>query len=139
MEDLQGIVITDSDGAIVAEETVPELSGKIDSVETSRMVFATVQASKLDFVGSCTSIVAYFENCILVHIRSNLSNKKNNNDNIINNNDECSVALVMTLICLKRVNMAIIFDMEPKLSRILGVLETKLVDAKRQASQTEFH
>ena len=101
------------------------------------MVFATVQASKLDFVGSCTSIVAYFDNCILVHIRS--TNCERDSKVNITSNDDSTIVLIMTLICLKRINMAIIFDMEPKLSKILTVLEDKLTQHKQQESQTEFH
>ena len=114
VEDLQGIIITDGEGVTVSKGFVSELVDKTDDPELSAIQFAIQQASKLDF-GFCSSLMAYYDNCILVHISSP------------------KTTLVMTLICLKTVNMDTITHTTKKLELTLATLETEIecIDSKQ--------
>ena len=107
VEDLQGIIITDIDGVTVSKGFVSELVDKTDDPELSSIHNAIQQACKLDF-GPCTSLITYYENCILVHITSTKQ------------------TLIMTLICLKTVNMDTIVYITNKLEITLNTLETEI-------------
>ena len=69
VEDLQGIIVTDIDGVTVSKGFVSELVDKTDDPELSSIHVAIQQACKIDF-GLCTSLMSYYENCILIHITS---------------------------------------------------------------------
>merc|ERR1719334_994432 len=107
VEDLQGMIITDVDGVTVSKGFVPELVDKTDDPELSSIQFAIQQASKLDF-GVCSSLMAYYDNCILIHLLSAKS------------------TLILTLICLKTVNMDAILHITAKLEHTLNTLETQI-------------
>ena len=107
VEDLQGIIITDIDGVTVSKGFVSELMDKTDDPELSSIQYAIQQASKLDF-GPCTSLISYYDNCILIHITST------------------KLTLIMTLICLKTVNMDTINYITNKLEITLNTLETEI-------------
>ena len=107
VEDLQGIIVTDIDGVTVSKGFVSELVDKTDDPELSPIHLAIQQACKLDF-GPCTSLMSYYENCILIHITST------------------KLSLIMTLICLKTVNMDTITYITNKLEITLNTLEAEI-------------
>ncbi|ETO34371.1 hypothetical protein RFI_02724 [Reticulomyxa filosa] len=116
VEDLQLLQITDNNGAVVAKGCIEELEGNTDDVETSRMSFALQQASKIS-LGECSSVISYFENCVLMHMKS-FDNQ-----------------LILTCVALKNVNMALMFEMEPKLKRVLDTVAKKINEFKTQKQQ----
>ena len=69
------------------------------------------KASKIG-LGDGESLVSYFRNCILVHIMSQDAN------------------LVLTLVGLEQINMALVFDMEPKLRNILNIVANTISKTK---------
>lgn len=135
VEYLQAIVITDHDGNIVSKAEIPALNGKTDDIETCLISFAMQQASKLDF-GECNSLVAYYANCILIHLSSSSSSNSSSNASLNKNSDDIMLdvnenmdvdvdreAIIMTFVCLKFINMSLMFDMQPQLIRMLNTIE----------------
>merc|ERR1712130_415999 len=106
-EDLQGMIVTDNEGVTVSKAFVSELVDKTDDPELSMIQYAIQQAGKLNF-GFCSSLMAYYDNCILVHISSP------------------KTTLVMTLICLKTVNMDTVTYITDKLEIALITLENEI-------------
>merc|ERR1712130_428398 len=106
-EDLQGMIVTDNEGVTVSKAFVSELVDKTDDPELSMIQYAIQQAGKLNF-GFCSSLMTYYDNCILVHISSP------------------KTTLVMTLICLKTVNMDTVTYVTDKLEMALTTLEHEI-------------
>ena len=110
VEDLQGIIVTDVDGLTISKGFVDELTDKTDDPELASLQYAIQQASKLDF-GICSSFMTYYDNCILIHIVSEKS------------------TLIMTLICLKTVNMDTVCYITNRMETVLNTLEA-VIDRK---------